>query len=130
MAIDGKSAPLHRPGGADDARMFLAAVAHGCGGVAGQIASDSAGGEILGARRLVRELDIRELDVAGCVLTLDALHSGPNSMVRDYPIALSGQQRRSMLNFVQSGKTEQDFLIEAVAKGLQNHAGFELSERG
>ena len=74
LAIDGKSAPLNRPGGADDARMLLAAVAHGSGVVAGQTASDSAGGEILGARRL-----IRELDVAGRVLTLDALHSCPET---------------------------------------------------
>ena len=74
LAIDGKSAPLNRPGGADDARMLLAAVAHGSGVVAGQTASDSAGGEILGARRL-----IRELDVAGRTLTLDALHSCPET---------------------------------------------------
>ena len=74
LAIDGKSAPLNRPGGADDARMLLAAVAHGSGAVAAQTASDSAGGEVLGARRL-----IRELDVAGRTLTLDALHSCPET---------------------------------------------------
>ena len=55
LAIDGKAAPLHRPGGPDDGRMLLAAVTHGDGIVAGQTASD---GEILGARRLIRELDI------------------------------------------------------------------------
>ena len=47
---------------------------HGSGVVAGQTASDSASGEILGARRL-----IRESDVAGRVLTLDALHSYPKT---------------------------------------------------
>ena len=58
LAIDGKSAPLNRPGGADDSRMLLAAVGHGTGVVAGQTASDSAAGEILGAWRLIRELDV------------------------------------------------------------------------
>jgi len=74
LAIDGKAAPLNRPGGPDDGRMLLAAVAHGAGVVAGQTASDGAGGEIAGARRL-----IRELDVAGRVLTLDALHTCPKT---------------------------------------------------
>ena len=74
LALDGKSAPLNRPGGANDARMFLAAVEHGRGVVVGQTASDSAGGEILGARRL-----IAELDVTGRTLTLDALHSCPKT---------------------------------------------------
>ena len=74
LAIDGKAAPLNRPGGPDDGRMLPAAVAHGAGVVAGQTASDGAGGEITGARRL-----IRELDVAGRVLTLDALHSCPKT---------------------------------------------------
>ena len=74
LALDGKSAPLNRPGGANDARMFLAAVEHGRGVVVGQTASDSAGGEILGVRRL-----IAELDVTGRTLTLDALHSCPNT---------------------------------------------------
>ena len=74
LAIDGKSAPLSRPGGPDDGRMPLAAVAHGSGLIVGRNASDSGGGEIPGARRL-----IRELDVAGRVLTLDALHSCPRT---------------------------------------------------
>ena len=74
LAIDGKAAPLHRPGGPDDGRMLLAAVTHGVGIVAGQTASDGADGEIRGARRL-----IRELDVGGRVLTLDALHSCPKT---------------------------------------------------
>ena len=74
LAIDGKSAPLNRPGGANDSRMFVAAVAHGAGLIVGQTASDSAGGEILGARRLIGELDI-----AGRTLTLDALHSCPKT---------------------------------------------------
>ena len=74
LAIDGKSAPLHRPGGPDDGRMLLAAVTHGDGLIAGQTASDGAGGEIVGARRLIRELDVR-----GHVLTLDALHSCPKT---------------------------------------------------
>ena len=42
--------------------------------IVGQTASDSAGGEILGARRLIGELDI-----AGRTLTLDALHSCPKT---------------------------------------------------
>ena len=74
LAIDGKSAPLNRPGGPDPDRMFIAAVVHGAGLVAGRSLRDSAGGEILGARRL-----IRELDVADRVLTLDALHSCPKT---------------------------------------------------
>ena len=74
LAIDGKSAPLNRPGGPDDSRLLLAAVEHGRGVVVGQTASDRAGGEILGARQL-----IAELDVAGRTLTLDALHSCPKT---------------------------------------------------
>ncbi len=77
LALDGKSAPLNRPGGPDDGRMLVAAVAHGSGLVLGQTASDSAGGEIIGARRL-----IGDLDVAGRVLTLDALHSCPRTARR------------------------------------------------
>ena len=80
LAIDGKSAPLHRPGGSDDGRMLLAAVTRGAGIIAGQTASDGAGGEIVGTRRL-----IRELDVGGRVLTLDALRSCPKTarLIRD-----------------------------------------------
>ena len=51
---------------------FFGWVSHGS--LAGQTASDGAGGEIRGARRL-----IRELDVDGRVLTLDALHSCPKT---------------------------------------------------
>ena len=54
--------------------MFLAAVRHGDGVVLGQTNSDSAGGEITGARRL-----LNELNCAGYTVTLDALHSCPNT---------------------------------------------------
>ncbi len=74
LAVDGKSAPLNRPGGPDPDRMFVAAVEHGSGVVRGQVASDSAGGEIEGARRL-----LREIGVADRVVTLDALHGCPNT---------------------------------------------------
>ena len=74
LALDGKAAPSNRPGGPDPDRMFVAAVEHGSGVVRGQTASDSAGGEINGARRL-----IRELAPAGRTLTLDALHCCPNT---------------------------------------------------
>lgn len=74
LALDGKAAPANRPGGPDDSRMFLAAIRHGDGVVLGQTHSDSAGGEITGARRL-----IDELDCAGYTVTLDALHSCPNT---------------------------------------------------
>ena len=75
IAIDGKSAQLNRPGGPDEDRMFVAAVEHGSGVVRGQVGSDSAGGEILGARRL-----LREIGVAGRVVTADALHGCPNTV--------------------------------------------------
>ena len=94
LAIDGKSAPLNRPGGPDDGRMFLAAVTHGDGLVAGQTASDGVGGEIVGARRLIRELDVR-----GRVLTLDALHSCPKTARlildrgADYVLPVKGNHR-------------------------------------
>ena len=74
LAVDGKSVPLNRPGGPDPDRMFVAAVEHGSGVVRGQVASDSAGGEIEGARRL-----LREIGVADRVATLDALHGCPNT---------------------------------------------------
>lgn len=74
LAIDGKSAPLNRPGGPDDSRMFLAAIRHGDGVVLGQTHSDSAGGEIRRARRL-----LTELDCAGYTVTCDALHSCPKT---------------------------------------------------
>ena len=57
--------------------MLVAAVAHGSGLVLGRTASDSAGGEMPGARRL-----IGDLDVAGRVLTLDAPHGCPRTARR------------------------------------------------
>ena len=74
LALDGKSRPLNRPGGSDATRLLVAAVEHGSGVVHGQTASDSAGGEIVGVRRL-----LRELGVAGRTITLDALHSCPKT---------------------------------------------------
>ena len=70
MALDGKAAPVHRRNGSDDSRMFLAAIRHGDGVVLGQTQSDSAGGEITSARRL-----IEEVGSAGYTFTFDALHS-------------------------------------------------------
>ena len=74
IAVDGKSAPLNRPGGPDADRMFVAAVEHGSGVVRGQVGSDSAGGEIVGVRRL-----LSGIGVAGRVVTMDALHCCPNT---------------------------------------------------
>ena len=74
LALDGKAAPAHRRDGPDEERMVLAAIRHGDGVVLGQTRSDSAGGEILGARRL-----LGELGCAGYTVTLDALHSCPNT---------------------------------------------------
>ncbi len=74
LALDGKSAPGNRPGGPDADRMMIAAVEHTSGVVRGQTGSDSAGGEILGVRRL-----LKELGVAGRTFTLDALHSCPKT---------------------------------------------------
>ncbi len=70
VAVDGKSAPGWVRGPSGD-RMLVAAVEHGSGVTLGQTASDSAGSEIVGARRLLSELDIR-----GRVVTLDV--SGDN----------------------------------------------------
>ena len=74
LALDGKSRPLDRPGGNDPARMTIAAVEHGSGLVCAQTASEGAGGEIVGVRRLVREIG-----VGGRTVTLDALHSCPKT---------------------------------------------------
>ena len=53
---------------------MIAAVEHGSGVVRGQTSSDSAGGEILGVCRLLRELGIADHTV-----TLDAPHSCPTT---------------------------------------------------
>ena len=53
---------------------MIAAVEHGSGVVRGQTSSDSAGGEVFGVRRLLRELGI-----AGRTVTLDVLHSCPKT---------------------------------------------------
>lgn len=55
LAVDGKVRPLSRPGGSDTSRMMVAAMEHGSGVIHGQTASDSAGGGILGVRRLLGE---------------------------------------------------------------------------
>ena len=73
VAVDGKSAPGWVRGPSGD-RMLIAAVEHGSGVTLGQTASDSAGSEIVGARRLLSELDIR-----GRVVTIDALQSCPRT---------------------------------------------------
>ncbi len=73
LALDGKTAPEWIEG-PNPERTLIAAVEHGSGLTVGQAASDGAGGEILGARRL-----LREIRVAGRVLTLDALHSCPGT---------------------------------------------------
>ncbi len=75
--LNGKSAPLNRPGAADPDRFFVAAVERQSGVVRGQIASHSAAGETSAARRL-----IADLDVAGRTLTLHALHSCPKTAQR------------------------------------------------
>ena len=74
LALDGKSKPLNRPGGKDPGRMLIAAVEHGSGVIRGQTASDGAGCEITGVRRL-----LRKLGVAGRTVTLDALPSCPKT---------------------------------------------------
>ena len=74
LAVDGKSKPRNHSHGPDPERMLIAAVEHGSGVIRGQTASGSAGGEIVGARTL-----LRELGVAGCIITMDALHSCPKT---------------------------------------------------
>ena len=74
LALDGKSRPLNRPGDRDPERLMVAAIEHGSGVVRGQTASDGAGGEIVGVRRL-----LTEIGVAGRTVTLDALHSNPKT---------------------------------------------------
>ena len=98
LAVDGKSRPLNRPGGSDPERLMVAAVEHGSGIVHGQTASDGAGGEILGVRRL-----LDEIGVAGRTVTLDALHSSPATARRivnaggDYVVAVKAN-RPSLLD--------------------------------
>ncbi len=58
MALDGKSADGELMRGRDDERTLVAAIEHGSGLVCGQVASATGGGEIEGARRLLREIDI------------------------------------------------------------------------
>ena len=102
LAIDGKCAPLHRPGGANDARMCL------------------------GARRL-----IRELDVAGCVLTLDVLHSCPKTAQlivaegADYVLPVKGN-RKSLLDDLKA--FDADFDCAPLARTLDKAHG-RLEER-
>ena len=52
LILDGKAAP-ERTEGPNPERVLIAAMAHGSGLTLGQTASDSAGGEILDARRLL-----------------------------------------------------------------------------
>lgn len=70
MAVDGKSAAGELMRGRSDERTLVAAIEHESGLTVGQVASATGGGEIEGARRLLREIDID-----GRVVTLDALHT-------------------------------------------------------
>ena len=70
LAVDGKSADGELMRGRDRERTLVAAIEHSSGLALGQVASSTGGGEILGARRLLREIDIE-----GRVVTLDALHA-------------------------------------------------------
>ena len=70
MAVDGKSADGELMRGRCDERTLVAAIEHGSGLAVGQVASATGGGEIEGARRLLREIAID-----GRVVTLDALHA-------------------------------------------------------
>ena len=70
----GRQGGLGADGGAEPGAGLIEAVAHGSGLTVGQTASDSASGEILGARRL-----LREIPAAGRVMTLDALRSCPET---------------------------------------------------
>ena len=73
LALDSKAAS-ERTDGPNPERALIAAVAHGSGLTIGQMASDSAGGEILGAYQLPRKIP-----AAGRVMTLDALCSCPET---------------------------------------------------
>ncbi len=70
LAVDGKSADGELMRGRDKERTLVAAIEHESGLAIGQVASSTGGGEIRGARRLLREIDIE-----GRVVTLDALHA-------------------------------------------------------
>lgn len=99
LALDGKAAS-EWVGGPNPERVLVAAVAHGSGLTLGQTASDGAGGEILGVRRL-----LRGLPVAGRVLTMDALHSCPETarlvldLGADYAMPLK-ENRKTLLEDV------------------------------
>ena len=93
VALDGKGSPERVQGPKDD-RMLIAAMEHGSGLVLGQTASESAGGEIEGVRRLLSEIDVR-----GRVVTLDALHSCRKTAAHileqgaDYLITVKGNRK-------------------------------------
>ena len=70
LALDGKAAS-ERAEGPNPERVLTVAVARG----SGQMASDSVGEEILGVRWL-----LRKIPTAGRVMTLDALHSCPETV--------------------------------------------------
>ncbi len=92
LALDGKAASAWGEG-PNPERVLIVAVAHGDGLTVDRTASDGVGGEILGVRRL-----LREIPVAGRVLTLDALHSRPETarlivgLGADYAMPVKGNR--------------------------------------
>lgn len=93
LAVDGKSADGELMRGRDEERTLVAAIEHRSGLPVGQVAPLTGGGEIEGARRLLREIDIE-----GRAVTLDALHAQRATarlIVRrggDYVMTVKGNQ--------------------------------------
>lgn len=94
VALDGKVTAAEWMRGSDSERMLVAAVEHTSGLVCGQTACDGAGGEIIGARALLAEIDIENR-----VVTLDALHTQTKTarliVARggDYVMTVKGNQQ-------------------------------------
>ena len=104
VAVDGKVTAAEWMRGKDSERVLVAAVEHGSGLVCGQEACDGAGGEILGARALLRRLDIKDR-----VVTLDALHTQRKTAQR---IAERGGF------YLMTVKSNQRELLDDLASGL------------